>query len=278
MPLDRPAPRASSAQSLPAISAFFVLTFAWSWGLVFCARYAGERLPLLGELLAVASGFGPSLAALAVVAVYGGGAGLRNWLEQRLTWRRIRWRWYAVAFGLPPATMMIALALERALGGTLAASPAGGHLALAVANFGLVLLVGGPLGEELGWRGYALPAIGFRLSWRPASLLIGGIWGLWHLPMFFIPGMPQAHVPFPLFLVSAISESAILGWLFLNTKQSIVPAMVMHTSTNAWLNILPVLPTTSSVRPLVLTVGIQALVALLLLFNRGTTVPRRNGE
>ncbi len=252
--------------STPAIFAFLVMAFGWSWGLGFAARYTA---PPLRTILAMTSGLGPSIAAVAVVAFHSDGAGLRDWLKQCLRWRPVRWRWYAVAFGLPPAVMMLGLAIEIALGGTIAASPASGHVALAVANFGLVLLVGGPLGEEFGWRGYALPAIASALRWRNASLLVGLIWGLWHLPLFFMTDTPQSHMPFLLFLASTIAESVMLAWLFVRTGLSVLAALVMHTSMNAWLNIIPVLPTAAtanSLRPLSLMVGIQVLIAVGLLF------------
>jgi uncharacterized protein len=261
---------AARAHSAPAILTFLVIAFGWSWGLGYAARHAA---PPLRTILAMASGLSPSLAAVAVVALYSNVAGTRDWLKQCLRWRPIRLRWYAVGFGLPPAVMMLALALESALGGAIPASPASGHIALAVANFALVLFVGGPLGEEFGWRGYALPAIARMLQWRTASLLVGVIWGLWHLPLFFLTDTPQSHMPFPLFLASTIAESVMLAWLFVRTGLSVVPALIMHTSINAWLNIIPVLPTAAtgeSIRPLSLMIGIQVLIAvgLLLQTNR----------
>ena len=212
------------------------------------------------------SGLGPSLAAIAVVTLHSDRGGLREWLLRCLQWRRIGWRWYMVAFGLPPVLMALALALEGALGGAIPVSPASGHVGLAVVNFGLVLLVGGPLGEEFGWRGYALPAMAAVLKWRAASLLIGVIWGLWHLPLFFMNNTPQSHIPVLLFLASTIAASVILGWISVNTDHSVVPALIMHTSINGWVSILPVLPTANTFRPLALMIGAQVLIAMALLF------------
>jgi len=130
------------------------------------------------------------------------------------------------------------------------------------------LQIDGPLGEELGWRGYALPALATRMTWRTASALIGLIWGLWHLPLFFMAGTPQSHIPIALFLTSILAQSVILAWLFMSTNKSIVPALVMHTSINAWTTIIPVLPTGNTTRPMALMVGAQVLMASVLLARR----------
>lgn len=252
------------ARSMRAILTFFALAFAWSWLIGFGAQYVTTDAPVLGTVLAMASGFGPSLAAIAVIAWFNNHSVLRDWFSQSLNWR-VGWRWYAVAFCLPPTIMLLALIIHGALGGAIADSQAIGHVPLAIANFGLVLLVGGPLGEEFGWRGYALPALAARLNWRGASLLLGLIWGLWHLPLFFMPDTPHADAPLLLFLVSTVAQSVMFAWLFVNTRHSLVPALVMHTSLNAWFNIIPVLPSTGSLRPLALMAGIQGLVALVLL-------------
>jgi membrane protease YdiL (CAAX protease family) len=258
-----------SAQSTKAIFTFFALAFAWSWSIGLGAQYVMAYSAIAGTILAMISGFGPSLAAIAVVALFSNGAGLKDWLICCLNWR-ISWRWYAVAFWLPPAMMLLALAIHGALGGPVPASPALGQLPLAIANFGLVLLVGGPLGEEFGWRGYALPALATRLNWRIGSVLVGLIWGLWHLPLFFIASTPQVHMPILWFLASTTAQSVMFAWLLNNSCQSIVPALVMHTSINAWINVIPVIPTSGDMRPFALLIGIQVLIALALLITPDT--------
>jgi uncharacterized protein len=248
-----------------AILTFLLLAFAWSWSLGLAATQVRDQSALTGGALLMLSSFGPSLAGLAIVAGIGGRAGLRDWLMRCLRWR-IGWHWFALAFALPPAAMLLALALHAALGGTIAASPANGHILLAIVNFALVLVVGGPLGEEFGWRGYALPAIAARLGWRWAGLIVGVLWGLWHLPLFFLPGTTQSHMPLALFLLSSVALSVLLAWLFGKTGQSVLPALVLHTSINAWAGIIPVMPTADTARPFALLVGILALIAVMLLW------------
>lgn len=213
----------------------------------------------------VAAGFGPSLAGLAVVGLSRQGEGLSGWAARCLNWR-VGLRWYVLAFTMPPAVMVLAIAVHVLLGGSLAEMPAADQSALVVVNFGLVLLIGGPLGEEFGWRGYAMPALAARLDWRAASLVIGLFWGLWHLPWFFTAGSAQSHMPIPVFMLNILAGSVMFGWLFERTQSSVLPALVLHTSLNAWAGILGIVPTAATGRPFALVTAMLVLIATALLF------------
>ncbi len=252
------------ARSISAIFAFFALAFVWSWGLGYAAAQAKTPYPVLSAVLMMASGFGPSVAGVTIVAFFSDGSGLRGWLSRSLNWRA-GWRWFALAFFLPPCVMLLALAFHAALGGTVPASPAAGHIPLAIANFALVFLIGGPLGEEFGWRGYAMPALAPKMGWRAASLLIGVIWGLWHLPWFFTPGTAQFHMSVTLFMINIIAGSVLFSWLFMQSAGSVIPALVAHTSLNAWAGILSIIPTAETARPYALVTGILVAIAGALL-------------
>lgn len=171
---------------------FFVMTVVWSWACWALSPAIRPQLPWLATLLMFAGSFGPSLAAFVVVASTRPVGGLRAWLSRCLQWR-IGWGWWAFALLLPLAVMLLAAGMHIALGGDMATAPASGHLLMTVVNLPLVLLLGGPLGEELGWRGYALPVLQDRLGWRVASLGLGLVWGAWHLPLFFIDGTSWRH-------------------------------------------------------------------------------------
>jgi len=268
----RPTPPNEAVMAPAAVFMFFVLAFAWSWAFWWLAPLWKSDAPVTSSVLALLGGFGPSLAAVAVVAHQGGRGGLRRWLSRCLQWR-VGWRWMALAFILPFAFMGLAAAAHVALGGTLPPSPAAGHILLAAANFGLVFLVGGPLGEEFGWRGYALPALQRRWGWRIASLVLGGAWTLWHVPLFYSTGTVQSHLPMGLFALSAIASSVLFAWLFNRTGGSVLPVLVLHTAVNAWSLVIPVMvrPDGSNLRPFQWVVGLLVVVALLLLFRRDPT-------
>jgi len=243
---------------------FCMLTFAWSWACWGLSVLFKFQLPGLAQWLMLAGGFGPSAAAVVVVWRTRGQAGLHAWVLHCMQWK-VGWGWMALAFLAPLVVVSMAAGGHVALGGSIVPSPALGQGALAVINLFGVLLLGGPLGEELGWRGYALPALQRRMGWRPSSLMLGMVWGLWHLPLFFIADTLQAHMMLASFLLSTVAMSVIFAWLALHTRGSVAAALVLHTATNFWPAIVPVLPSPESVRPYVLVIVIQVVMAVALM-------------
>ena len=203
-----------------------------------------------------------------MVASTRGLKGLRAWLSCCLQWR-IGWGWWTFALLLPLAVMLLAASLHIALGGDITSAPASGHLLMTVVNLPLVLLLGGPLGEEFGWRGYALPVLQERLGWRVASLGLGLVWGAWHLPLFFIDGTAQAQIPLALFLLSVVAMSVVFVWLVNHTAGSVVAALLFHTAINFWPAVVPVLPTETSYRAYALVVALLVLLAITALLSSG---------
>ncbi len=257
-------PRSAEATLTHGIVLFVALAVAWSWGFGFVAYKIKADWPLPSATLMILAGFGPSLAGLAVVALSTGSAGRRTWMSRCLNWR-VGSGWCFLAFLAPPAVMVCALVLHVALGGSLPAFPAVSQIPLVIANFGLVLLVGGPLGEEFGWRGYLMPALTARMNWRAASLLVGVVWGLWHLPLFFMAGTAQALMPIPVFLLNILAGSVLFGWLFERTQRSIFPVLLLHTSLNAFAGVLGIVPTAATAQPYMLVTGLLILIAAVLL-------------
>lgn len=252
------------ARSLTAILAFVVLAFGWSWVIGFFGTRIKGDFPVLSTALMMTAGFGPSVACFAVVVATSNGQGLRNWLFHRFNWR-VDWRWFALAFVFPPSVMLLAVSIHALLGGSLPASLTIDQIPIVILNFALVLALGGPLGEEFGWRGYAMPALRARMDWRAASLIIGLIWGAWHLPLFFLEGTAQSGMPIPVFIINILAGSVVFGWLFERTQGSVLPAVVLHTSLNAWGGILGIIPTPDAGRPYALVTGLLVIVAFALM-------------
>lgn len=246
---------------------FFALTFAWSWTCWLLTLMVKADSGYASNVLFFLGGFGPSLAAMVLVAMDGGRAGLRAWLTRFLGWRG-NGRWMTLAFLSPLAVLTIAAAIHMALGGSLRASPALSHAVLFVANFGLVFFLGGPLGEEFGWRGYALPVMQERIGWRSASVILGVIWGAWHLPLFFIAGSSQHQGSMAAFFALIVATSVFYTWLFNRSAGSVLPALVLHTASNSWPALIPILPSDSDQRPYLLVIGLVATAAFWLLFRR----------
>jgi len=252
---------------------YFALTFAWSWVCWALSPAIRPQLPWLATLLMFAGSFGPSLAAIVVVASTRKAVGLRAWLAHCLRWR-IGWGWWAFALLLPLVVMLLAAGLHVALGGDIATAPASGHLLVTIVNLPLVLLLGGPLGEEFGWRGFALPVVQDRLGWRAASLSLGLVWGAWHLPLFYIDGTSQARIPLALFLLSVVAMSVVFAWLVNRTAGGVVAALLFHTAINFWPSVVPVLPTEGSYRAYAFVVAMLLLLALVAFLTSGPMAGR----
>lgn len=199
------------------LMAFFVLAYALTWW-VYPLMWINPLIGLLGL-------FGPALAAIIVTAATEGGAGVRALLSRIVRWR-IPLPWYLVALGLPALIALLAAACADLFG------PAVIRVGtLSVIDFVLVVLV---VGEELGWRGYALPKLLERFSPLVASLIVGAVWWLWHLPLFFIANTPQFGQPTVAFLIMTTAYSILLTWVFLRTRGSVLIATLFHGAINVW--------------------------------------------
>jgi membrane protease YdiL (CAAX protease family) len=210
------------------LTSFFFLAFILSWGIGAALR----GTPL--ELIAPDQVFigGVLLAALIVVAFSDGRAGLSDLGRRLLPWR-VGLHWYAVVFVLPVAMVGAAALLIPLLGGSAldwTKAPALTTTALMFAIF-MLLPLGAPLGEEIGWRGLALPRLMARRSPLTASLVLGVIWSLWHVPV--VMADPALRVPAP-FLLQVVPLSVLFTWIFLHTRGSLFIAVLFH----AWLDLV----------------------------------------
>lgn len=241
--------------------AFLGIAFALSWSVWGLSLLVAD--PELASLVRAVGTFGPSTAALLVVAGSTGRAGVRA-LLRRLTTGREAGTSVLLAALAPVVVVVTALGVHRALGGTVGplgwASPW-----VPVVAVIYVLVLGGPLGEELGWRGYALDALERRLAPLGASLAIGVAWTLWHLPLFFIDGTVQHDLPIALFAWQIMATSILYTWLVHRAHGSLLPALVLHTSFNATLGLLPVLPDQAgSSRPVIIALVLATVIAVVV--------------
>jgi hypothetical protein len=108
--------------------------------------------------------------------------------------------------------------------------------------FVIMLLAGGGLNEEIGWRGYALDRFQNRFSPLTASLLLSILWILWHLPVFFLPGTNQSQVPFWLFSLAVIPLGVMMTWVYNNSGKSIFAAAFFHTIGNLSHELFRIMP------------------------------------
>lgn len=252
-------------RSALAIITFFFLTFAWTWSLWGIVALIRAQAPGLADALYLAGAFGPSFAAVLVTLMFTGRAGLRRWLAQCLRWR-VGWRWYAVAFIAPPLILLAALGVHFALGGAVPALPYADRVLIAIAQFAVIAVLGGPLGEEFGWRGYALPELTARIGWRGAGALIGFAWALWHLPLLFMADTKQANLPIALFLLSTVGLSVVMARLGVHAGFSVLPALLLHSVINWWSAIVPIVADSQAYS---LVAGMAIVIALFAVWIPG---------
>lgn len=180
-------------------------------------------------------GWGFVFAALLVSGLSLGRAGALALLRRYAIWR-VGWRWYLAALGLFPALFLAAASLTAALSRT----PPDFSAAYAYRIFGaqarLPLLVL-PFflfemltnGEEMGWRGFVLPRLQAKYSALRASLILGLVWGFWHLPKFLAPG---SSTPIAWFLLKMLAEAVLFTWLYNNTRGSLLLVTLFHAAGN----------------------------------------------
>ena len=215
---------------------FVVLTFIFSW----FPWYAG----IAPEVINI----GPSLAAFMIVIIVGGKSGLLDMLRPFVRWRTKKRYWGIAIFGIA-ILYLIGLGVYLLLGGE---SPPFTMIKEELNLIPLYLIfvvlspLQGPVGEEFGWRGYALPKLQNKFGPLKASLVIGIIWGIWHLPTFFAPlGVLPAMVtdlglgfiiPYTL---GTIANSIFMTWLYNKTGASaLIAGIVWHAAINFWAPLL----------------------------------------
>ena len=259
------------------LSVFFLLTFGLTWA-VWVPRAAGVPVGVVGQL----STWAPAVAAVLAAALTSGRAGVRRLLSALGRWR-VAWRWYVLVI-LGPAAFSAAVAGAYALvGGSFAAAfPAASTAFPSLVLFLVLLTVTDGLGEEPAWRGFALPRLLERHQALTASLLLGVVWGLWHLPLVFTEGSALFGQPIWLMLTDIVAKSVLFTWVFLRTRGSVLLAALLHGSTNLFAVSPTVAMTGSLVLPgLALVAKWLLVIAAVLIGGRALmrrTRPERSGQ
>jgi CAAX protease family protein len=207
----------------------FVLAYGLSWAV---------QIP---RALGVLQGSGwravvwaPAVAAILAAALTGGRAALRDLGERLVRWR-VRWQWYVLVI-LGPAAFSLAIAgVYALLGGSWSAAvpkALSEEPLVLLPVFFLILALTDGLGEEPAWRGFALPRLLTRHNALVASLIVGVLWALWHLPLLWTEGATRFQEPVWPILVDNTAKSVLFTWVFLNTRGSLLLAILLHASTN----------------------------------------------
>ncbi len=255
------APRWQRALARHPVIAFVILAYAFSWSWWIPQVVSGATVrPGVGWPTHVPGLAGPLLAAAVVTWLVDGRAGMRTLWRGVVTWRIGVW-WAAVL--VPLAVGVVGLAISAGAGGLAAFarySGVGSGLG-AAATFGCVLLVNG-LGEEVGWRGFAVEHLLERHSLLTSALLVALIWAPWHLPLFLTLASFEAFTAGQVagWLTGIVAGSILLTWLYRGSGGSIVLVAVWHTVFNFTSSATPA--TAGPAAAIVTTLVILAAVAI----------------
>jgi membrane protease YdiL (CAAX protease family) len=232
--------RPPSAVQRHQLATYFGLTFAISWaiwlGLILGSLDIQTQLGAVLNVVAIA---GPSIAAVVLATVLGR-AELRCLLAG-FSLSRLSVRWTVIALVLPLAMMVTAIAVSVAAFGAPSPAVSFSLAGVVLAEFVRVLFLGGPVGEELGWRGFALPRLQQHRTALDASILLGLAWGVWHLPLYLVLGTGQSEIlragASPAFAIGGflgwtIGLSVLFTWLFNQTGGGLIVVILFHAAVN----------------------------------------------
>lgn len=257
----------------PSPLVFFLVTFAFSWliwiplsishlnAAPFIPEGTSNGVRLLGVL-------GPAIVAILLSTLIGGRPSLRDLFGRLAIWR-VGWNWWAAAALVQPVLLLAVALAYNALGGN---PPLAFGAQFTAVEFivQVVFLAIATLGEEIGWRGVALPGLLKTRGALASSLILGLIWSTWHLPFWLLQPSFDQYGPGYLALnyLMILPMSVYITWIFQNTRASIFMSAVLHLTFNI-VNVA-VVQLTGLIVPFVAFIAVQWFIALLLLWRCGT--------
>ena len=254
---------------------FFFMAYALSW-IVFIPYVLAERGILKGNFtfFYILHTFGPAIAAIVMTSILTGRTGLQN-LRQRIRQWRAPWQWYLFLLVGIPALVMIGIILQPG-----AMEGYKGFTTSLLVRYPFYLItafLGVGLGEETGWRGFALPQMQKQYSPLWGTLLLGVLWSCWHLPDFLTAskggGAGTSLIAFlanfSIFTAGVVSLSVIMTWIYNHTQGSLFIAILAHASVDApevagWTALFPAVSMIGLHWALPIAFGLPALLIILL--------------
>jgi membrane protease YdiL (CAAX protease family) len=246
------------------LTSFFILAFLLTW-IAFLPWYAsnGDGIPWFT--------FGPFVAALVLSALIGGWSTVKGLLAKIVKWR-VGIVWYLVALGLPLAIQLASILINPLFGSP---APTWGNIPPVLEIIPMVLVFAvfsGPLGEEPGWRGFALPRLLSRYPALMASIVLGVLWAAWHIPLFLVDDLSFYGT------INAILAAVVFTWLYQNTGGSVLLPILMHVSHQNGVRYLgKVFAEPAHTQQQWIAVVLWALVVVAIVAVAGTASFRRRG-
>jgi hypothetical protein len=219
---------------------YLIITFgvAWLCWLPAVLETQGVlELPIPTEVFLLLGIFGPLAGAIWATVRRGGWSAVRGLLARVLD-LRIGVVWWLVIPIVPIGLSALAWWGGNLLGGTAVELAVAKQPWMVLTTLLLMMALGGGQ-EEFGWRGYALDVLQARWTALTASVVLGVIWGVWHLPLFFVEGTGQFYTPFWIFVLASPAMSILTTWVYNNTGRRLFAAVLFHGAINAGMNVFP---------------------------------------
>ncbi len=215
---------------------FYVLAFAISWigwlPLVAASRGVALFQHPAFQILLILPAAGPTVAALIVQRAVVGKAGTDQWFRS-LWQRRMGRRWLGVVLVLPAISLLADRLVARMLGLPVVWEPTGEDKVKLVVSAFVIAVLANPW-EEVGWRGFALPRLQKEHTALVATLIVGVLWALWHLPLFFWTDNPMSRYPFVAWAIGVVAEAFVYTWLYNSTQGSVRAVALYHVLCNTY--------------------------------------------
>ena len=194
---------------------------------------ANPAIAAVPGLLVFVGTITPALVAILMTARAQGSSGIAALVDRfRLFQWRVGARWYLFAVSFMVAIKLTVALTHRMISGSW---PAFSHDSLGAILIAIVISTPFQSGEELGWRGYALPRLAERMGFARGSVLLGVMWACWHLPLFFSFNSQETTStgsPFPVWALGVTALSVAIAWLYMHADGSLLLTMLMHSVVN----------------------------------------------
>lgn len=226
---------------------FLLITFGFSWLFWVPAALVAQGILVVSPALDTfllennPAAWGPLVGAVLTTLSIEGWPGVKDLLKRGLK-LKFGWKWYLVIFLLFPLLIGGSLFISILLGDPAPEMPALARPYELPIVFVFILLLGGPLQEEFGWRGFLQDKLQEKRSALTSAILTGLVWGLWHLPLFFMPRQ-EFYYNRPVWglLLSTTLVAILFAWVYNNTGRSIFAMLIFHTTFNFSHYIFPAL-------------------------------------
>jgi membrane protease YdiL (CAAX protease family) len=221
---------------------FFVITFAWTWVFYFSIIIFGlNPYEGTGLIFLICGGCSPTFTGFIMALITYSKEEKIEYIKRCYQVKRIGARWWLVIILLFPAIYAVGIFFDVFTGGSLPEMTILRSVIQNPVSFIPLLLQGfifsGPFPEELGWRGFALKPLLERFGFTKASVLLGVLWAVWHLPLFFMPAMWHGQAGFApagfwTFILQAVGLTMIMSFVFIKARHSTLSAMMLHLTSN----------------------------------------------